>query len=1150
VLNQVAALFPPNRFPQISKTMVAVSSTTRAGIREVMEEIEVLADILRMPVDPTWLNVQQHIRAIHDRTPFISRKHFIQLSYRHGVVYEKLRPMVRYFQAIGLIAYFDDGFLSKLKNMVVIDVKWLGDLILRWLGTADRGQLLAAKAMAAAAGEEGESATAAGRTSSQRRSLSQIGGVVGSSAAAEAAGAGKRLSVSATSVRATAGAVAVSNAAAAVAGRKKSFQDLPPSTLFGKSMPARGGAGILADSGGPSLGAETMVDAHVLLNIANRESPVPRPQYSTATNAKASASKKSPVTFSRQESATAARVVEALSGSPLLAQGIPGVVAWEEVDGFLFDIPKNHFSNVLHLLSLLRFICFRGLGRPVTVPLLLPLSPDENVLAQLWPINIPVTRPFTVEETHDVLEFEAITIEFFGRLLSLLSDLDHVQCRLLWRDGCVLHRSAQPEANPKMLRHTTVLVTFSYWSRESTVNRISVRTRAATLPRRASSRSPLASPSAALPDFLRQDQDMEDEDFVETKELRDQVLASIEQFVKVFYGHLVGTMVRYSPSTKSDDPTPAVQTSQSVRSRSYSYVSARAKLPPKRAGKVQQLQPPKHLDSSPDRRKYRAPLLEQVALARHATCEVQCMAFVDAKTLWVAGDDGFIEVYELLRGAGEEEGRLASTGVRWKAHSSRITSMAAVRQHLQRGFYAVRSSAPGVGRGRRATEEEAEEVVGTVWTGAKDGTLRVWDVNSTQLLHSCANENEVAAVQVVQFNEGNSEVWTVSPTESAIRIWDVADFSMKRVELELYDDAGRVPYISCMTQQRSWVLVGAERWICIIDVHSKEMKGYWRVNHDAIRGIHAVAGTNFVWSYSLYSPVITVWLVIDLESIEEVKHLEVHKAKLTGIHSMITCTGQSIVITGAYDKKVVIWDAVTLRALGKAQCTAAEGWGLKPTDSDSMLMSPSKRGSAAAVPSEIPSAIHHSKEGIVIATGFKDAGGLQSNLHWFRSSTYLDKHVPINIDALVSILDDAKGNLVSEIIAPGDKQLAEIESHAEFPPLAEALALKIIEIAEAADGATLDDLLEIAGDSGELVQKMGALRDDSIMAADLVLPLYINGVACAMGKGSRKNVDIYHAIVNLQYAFVDFGNNNAACQLSHVIVAAQVVPQLLQLKYK
>lgn len=224
-------------------------------------------------------------------------------------------------------------------------------------------------------------------------------------------------------------------------------------------------------------------------------------------------------------------------------------------------------------------------------------------------------------------------------------------------------------------------------------------------------------------------------------------------------------------------------------------------------------------------------------------------------------------------------------------------------------------------------------------------------------------------------------------------------------------------------QQRSWVLVGAERWICIIDVHSKEMKGYWKVNHDAIRGIHAVVGTNFVWSYSLYSPVITVWQVIDLESIEEVKHLEVHKAKLTGIHSMMTCTGQSIVITGAYDRKVVIWDAVTLRALGKATCTAA-GWGAKAEAIDSGLVSSQGRRASVSmpgggVPAEIPAAIRNSRHGIVIATGFKAPSGLMSNLLWFRSSTYLDTHVPINTEALVSIVEEAKGTLISTIIAPG-----------------------------------------------------------------------------------------------------------------------------------
>ena len=187
-----------------------------------------------------------------------------------------------------------------------------------------------------------------------------------------------------------------------------------------------------------------------------------------------------------------------------------------------------------------------------------------------------------VVETHDVMELEAITIEIFGRLLSLLADLEHVCCRLIWRDGCVLQRVARAEANPRMLRHTTVLVTFTYWSRERTVNRISVRTRTVAMPRRSASRSPFNSPGGQPPGFMGYDDCTDDEDFFESTALKEEVLGCIDQFVKVFYGHLHQTMIRYSPSTKTDDHTPAVQTSQSVRSRSYSYVSARAKLPQKR----------------------------------------------------------------------------------------------------------------------------------------------------------------------------------------------------------------------------------------------------------------------------------------------------------------------------------------------------------------------------------------------------------------------------------------------------------------------------------------------------------------------------------------------------------------------------------------
>lgn len=69
------------------------------------------------------------------------------------------------------------------------------------------------------------------------------------------------------------------------------------------------------------------------------------------------------------------------------------------------------------------------------------------------------------------------------------------------------------------------------------------------------------------------------------------------------------------------------------------------------------------------------------------------------------------------------------------------------------------------------------------------------------------------------------------------------------------------------------------------------------------------------------------------------------------------------------------------------------------------------------------------------------------------------------------------------------------------------------------------------------------------MAGDLVLAIYIYGVLKAMDSKKYK-FSVYHHLTYLQYRFKSFGDDNDACQLTHIIGAAVVIPNLFDVIMK
>ena len=58
--------------------------------------------------------------------------------------------------------------------------------------------------------------------------------------------------------------------------------------------------------------------------------------------------------------------------------------------------------------------------------------------------------------------------------------------------------------------------------------------------------------------------------------------------------------------------------------------------------------------------------------------------------------------------------------------------------------------------------------------------------------------------------------------------------------------------------------------------------------------------------------------------------------------------------------------------------------------------------------------------------------------------------------------------------------------------------------------------------------------------------MYIYGVTLAMNM-KQKEFPVYHNLIYLQYRFQSFGDDNDACQLTHIIAAAIVTPRVFDI---
>ena len=122
-----------------------------------------------------------------------------------------------------------------------------------------------------------------------------------------------------------------------------------------------------------------------------------------------------------------------------------------------------------------------------------------------------------------------------------------------------------------------------------------------------------------------------------------------------------------------------------------------------------------------------------------------------------------------------------------------------------------------------------------------------------------------------------------------------------------------------------------------------------------------------------------------------------------------------------------------------------------------------------------------------------------------------------------------------------------LEQHPEFEEHLVPLIEQIVRVADDALDQDLSRLLSQAEHCTSTIRALAALiSENGMLAGDVVLPIYIYGVCRAMDR-EKERFSVYHNLTYLQYRFLSFGDDNDACQLTHIIAAAIVTPRLFDI---
>ena len=130
-----------------------------------------------------------------------------------------------------------------------------------------------------------------------------------------------------------------------------------------------------------------------------------------------------------------------------------------------------------------------------------------------------------------------------------------------------------------------------------------------------------------------------------------------------------------------------------------------------------------------------------------------------------------------------------------------------------------------------------------VWGGCEDGTIIVWIIESLEeKARWKAHAPHIVKPLAVVHTPTNKTVWSASPVERTVRVWNAKDYRMLAVV-----QSNEHP-VYCLTQHQDFVWMGGSGELFVYNSSTYQLRGNWRAHESSISCILSLG--NRVWTGS------------------------------------------------------------------------------------------------------------------------------------------------------------------------------------------------------------------------------------------------------------------------------------------------------------
>lgn len=133
-----------------------------------------------------------------------------------------------------------------------------------------------------------------------------------------------------------------------------------------------------------------------------------------------------------------------------------------------------------------------------------------------------------------------------------------------------------------------------------------------------------------------------------------------------------------------------------------------------------------------------------------------------------------------------------------------------------------------------------------VWGGCEDGSIIVWNTKTLKEVTrwNAHGVNLVKNLLLVETSKNTKTIWSVSPIDRSIYVWNVGDFKLiATVSSTLNRHA-----VNCITQHKEYIWIGGNGDLYLYHATTFQLRGSWRAHDSSVSCILSFG--NRVWTGS------------------------------------------------------------------------------------------------------------------------------------------------------------------------------------------------------------------------------------------------------------------------------------------------------------